>query len=107
PSRSRAMKRNRSSMTELTFHGIHTSRHQKNGKKCNPCVRYKMSPVSQAVHTLLIAMTIVEAAASTTVIARSESSEASQMAPGMLRRGLREPPGLLRFARNDGGESLL
>jgi hypothetical protein len=34
-------------MTELAFHGIHTSRLQKS-EKCNPCVRYEMSPMSRA-----------------------------------------------------------
>src|SRR5215475_1279772 len=49
PSRSRATKRRRSSMTELAFHGIHTLPQNKSGK-CNPCVRYVLSPVSRAAH---------------------------------------------------------
>src|SRR5437763_1365471 len=49
PSRRRATKRRRSSITELAFHGIHTSRLQKS-EKCNPCVRYKLSPMSRAAH---------------------------------------------------------
>jgi hypothetical protein len=36
-------------MTELAFHGIHTSRLEKS-EKCNPCVRYEMSPMSRAAH---------------------------------------------------------
>src|SRR6202140_2279532 len=47
PSSRRATKRRRSSITELAFHGIHTSRLQKS-KKCNPCIRYEMSPMSLA-----------------------------------------------------------
>src|SRR5579871_5566608 len=45
PSKSRATKRRRSSMTELTFHGIHTSRRTKaesvthvSGTKCHLCL---------------------------------------------------------------------
>ncbi|MGY3645793.1 hypothetical protein ACVWW2_001084 [Bradyrhizobium sp. LM4.3] len=38
-------------MTELAFHGIHTSRSQKS-EKCNPCVRYEMSPMSRAAQIL-------------------------------------------------------
>src|SRR5947199_8939551 len=49
PSSRRATKRRRSSITELAFHGIHTSRLQKS-EKCNPCVRYEMSPMSRAAH---------------------------------------------------------
>jgi hypothetical protein len=39
----------RSSITELTFHGIYTSR-VKSAGKCNPCVRYEMEPMSRAPH---------------------------------------------------------
>src|SRR5258706_15209946 len=49
PSSRRATKRRRSSITELAFHGIHTSRLQKS-EKCNPCVRYELSPMSRAAH---------------------------------------------------------
>jgi hypothetical protein len=49
PSSRRATKRRRSSITELAFHGIHTSRLQKS-EKCNPCARYEMSPMSRAAH---------------------------------------------------------
>ena len=31
----------------LSLHGIHTSR---KGGKCYPCVRYKLSPISQVAH---------------------------------------------------------
>src|SRR3989442_2510487 len=47
PSSRRATKRRRSSITELAFRGIEPSRLQKS-EKCNPCVRYEMSPMSQA-----------------------------------------------------------
>src|SRR6478736_882177 len=47
PSKRRATKQRRSSTTELSFHAIHTSRLQKS-EKCNPCVRYEVSPMSQA-----------------------------------------------------------
>jgi hypothetical protein len=40
----RPTKRSRSSITELTFHGIYTSR-VKSAGKCNPCVRYEMEPM--------------------------------------------------------------
>ena len=36
-------------MTEHSFHGIHTSRLKK--RKCNPCVRYELSPMSRAAQT--------------------------------------------------------
>src|SRR5204862_2476785 len=46
PSRSRATKRRRSSIAELSFHGIHTSRSKKaksvthvSGTKCHLCLR--------------------------------------------------------------------
>jgi len=39
-----------SSSTELAFHGINTSRQR--GIKCYPCVRYEVSPVSQAAQSL-------------------------------------------------------
>src|SRR5439155_20582960 len=46
PSRSRATKRSRSSIAELSFHGIHTSRSKKaksvthvSGTKCHLCLR--------------------------------------------------------------------
>src|SRR5882757_5976540 len=45
-------------MTELAFHGIHTSRLQKS-EKCNPCVRYEMSPMSRAAHAVVIAYGLV------------------------------------------------
>src|SRR5437879_7253974 len=47
PSKRQATKQRRSCTTELAFHGIHTSRLQKS-EKCNPCVRYEMSPMSRA-----------------------------------------------------------
>jgi enamine deaminase RidA (YjgF/YER057c/UK114 family) len=51
PARRRATKRRRSSITELAFHGIHTSHLQKS-EKCNPCVRYELSPMSQAAQKI-------------------------------------------------------
>jgi hypothetical protein len=50
PEKRPATKRRRSSITELAFHGIHTSRLQslQKSEKCNPCVRYEMSPMSRA-----------------------------------------------------------
>src|SRR5260370_15357651 len=55
PSSRRATKRRRSSITELAFHGIHTSRLQslQKSEKCNPCVRYEMSPMSQVAHQIV------------------------------------------------------
>src|SRR6266481_3030094 len=38
-----------SSITEHSFQGITPS---PKGKKCHPCVRYKLSPMSQAAHRL-------------------------------------------------------
>src|SRR5947207_1336283 len=54
PSSRRAIKRRRSSITELAFHGIHTSRLQslQKSEKCNPCVRYEMSPMSRAAQMI-------------------------------------------------------
>ena len=57
PSRRRATKRRRSSITELSFHGIAHLPPVKTGEKCHPCVRNEshlclrpdMSPMSQAV----------------------------------------------------------
>src|SRR5215467_13280644 len=46
PSSRRATKRRRSSITELAFHGIYTSR-PPGSEKCYPCVRYEMSPMSR------------------------------------------------------------
>src|SRR5579864_1343670 len=45
PSSKRPTKRTRSSITEHSFQGITPS---PKGKKCHPCVRYKVSPMSQA-----------------------------------------------------------
>jgi hypothetical protein len=45
----RPTNRRRSSMTEHSFHGINTSRPKKS-EKCYPCVRYDLSPMSQAAH---------------------------------------------------------
>src|ERR1700676_1148695 len=45
PSSKRPTKRTRSSITEHSFQGITPS---PKGKKCPPCVRYKVSPMSQA-----------------------------------------------------------
>src|SRR5258705_4323155 len=55
PSSRRATKRRRSSITELAFPGIHTSRLQslQKSEKCNPCVRYEMSPMSRAAHRIV------------------------------------------------------
>lgn len=39
----------RSSITELAFHGIHTSRQK--GEKCYPYVRYDVSPISRAAQS--------------------------------------------------------
>src|ERR1700750_1811593 len=50
PSSRRPTKRRRSSITELAFHGINTSRQK--SEKCYPCVRYEVSPMSQAAHKL-------------------------------------------------------
>src|ERR1700682_391006 len=47
PSSKRPTKRTRSSITEHSFQGITPS---PKGKKCHPCVRYKVSPMSQAAH---------------------------------------------------------
>src|SRR5215470_9639509 len=49
PSSRRATKRRRSSITELAFHGIYTSR-PPGSEKCYPCVRYEMSPMSRVAH---------------------------------------------------------
>jgi hypothetical protein len=49
PSSRRSTKRRRSSITELAFHGIYTSR-VKSAGKCSPCVRYEMEPMSRAAH---------------------------------------------------------
>ena len=43
----RATKRRRSSITELSFHGIDTFPRAIAGGKCYPCLRYKMSPMSR------------------------------------------------------------
>src|ERR1700730_4105656 len=45
PSSKRPTKRTRSSITEHSFQGITPS---PKGKKCHPCVRYKVSPMCQA-----------------------------------------------------------
>src|ERR1700676_4077891 len=45
PSSKRPTKRTRSSITEHSFQGITSS---PKGKKCHPCVRYKLSPMCQA-----------------------------------------------------------
>jgi hypothetical protein len=49
PSSRRPTKRRRSSITELAFHGIYTSR-VKSAGKCDPCVRYEMELMSRAAH---------------------------------------------------------
>src|SRR5467141_2304458 len=49
PSSKRPTKRTRSSITEHSFQGITPS---PKGKKCHPCVRYKVSPMCQAAHSL-------------------------------------------------------
>ena len=48
PSSRRATKRRRSSTAEHSFQGIPTSR--ANRRKCYPCVRYEVSPMSRAAH---------------------------------------------------------
>src|SRR5690606_20252600 len=48
PSSKRATNRRRSSITEVSLHGIDTSR--PNTEKCNPCLRYELSPISQVGH---------------------------------------------------------
>src|SRR5579872_71923 len=50
PSLSRITNRIRSSITELSFHGIPFSAPFQ-GKKCNPCLRYVLLPMSQAAHS--------------------------------------------------------
>src|SRR5690606_26220415 len=51
PSSKRATNRRRSSITEVSLHGIDTSRPKT--EKCNPCLRYEMSPISQVGHSVL------------------------------------------------------
>src|SRR5690606_36143183 len=48
PSSKRATNRRRSSITEVSLHGIDTSRPKT--EKCNPCLRYELSPISQVGH---------------------------------------------------------
>src|ERR1700688_3302388 len=83
PSRRRATKRRRSSITELAFHGIHTSRLQKS-EKCNPCVRYEMSPMSRAAHPV---------AQGFLALAQNLSHTISQLVREMSRFAARTEPG--------------
>src|SRR5437762_12076418 len=80
PSSRRATKRRRSSITELAFHGIHTSRLQKS-EKCNPCVRYEMSPMSRAAHIRLDAASRDEAQQKQVPHPACEAAPAGRFAP--------------------------
>src|SRR3974390_272229 len=82
PYRRAASKRRGSSMTEVSFHGIHTSPPERQGGKCYPCLRCELSPVSQALRCT-----------SQSAITRYElvgSSQAPQISP--LRNSLRRVP---------------
>src|SRR5215213_9100776 len=55
PSRSCATNRRRSSITEHSFHRTLLPRHPHlpllgKSRRCNPCVRYELSPLSRAAH---------------------------------------------------------
>src|SRR6266567_4638791 len=89
PSSRRATKRRRSSITELAFHGIHTSRLQKS-EKCNPCVRYEMSPMSQAAQAPVIRGFLDRSEIRHVGARRADAGAEAQFADEMpVRRGLR------------------